>query len=474
MSSAAPAASLQLDPDRLLPADPVRREIARRLHAQVSGLPILSPHGHVPAAWLAHDTPFGDPTSLLITPDHYVTRMLHAQGVHLGDLGVGTTLDADGARRAFRLFCENWSAYRGTPVRYWTQVQLVDLFGVDVRPSADTADEIYDRIAAKLATPQFRPRALFERFGVEVLATTDDPCDDLADHRLLAQDPTFTGRVLPTFRPDRYLEVGAAGWSAHADRLHEVSGIDTGDLRGFLAALQDRRDHFRAHGAVSADHSHVDVRTDKLDPGSAADLYALARKGGLREAEATTLRRHLLWEMARMSSEDGLVMTLHPGVCRDHHGPSAREFGKDVGADIPVQVEFTRALRPVLEDFGTNPGFQLVLFTLDETTFSREIAPLAGFYPAVHVGAPWWFLDAPDAIGRARAAVTETAGFSKSSGFIDDTRAFCSIPARHDLARRLDAGYLSTLVADGRLEEDEAAETIVDLVTRNPRKAFRL
>jgi glucuronate isomerase len=473
------AAPLQLHPDRLLPAAPAVRDVARRLHAQVRDLPVVSPHGHVPAAWLADDTRFRDPTSLLITPDHYVNRLMHAHGVDLADLGVGRSgtdgpLDEAASRRAFRLLCSHWPVYRGTPVRYWMEVQLAGLFGVRVRPSAETADAVYDQVAAALAEEGFRPRALYRRFGVEVLATTDDPCDDLAAHRALTDDPTWRGRVVPTFRPDRYLEVGAPGWGGLADRLEEVSGVGTGTWGGFLAALQDRRDHFRAHGAVSADHSHADARTDKLTQPAASDLFDLARTGGLTPAEATALRRHLVWEMARMSSQDGLVMTLHPGVHRDHHAPTAARFGHDVGADVPRTVEFTDALRPVLDDFGTHPGFQLVLFTLDETTFSREVAPLAGFYPSVYAGAPWWFLDAPDAIRRYRAAVTESAGFSKTSGFVDDTRAFCSIPARHDMARRLDAGHLAQLVVEHRIDEDEAAETVVDLATTTPRKAFRL
>ena len=364
--------------------------------------------------------------------------------------------------------------YRGTPVRFWLQAQFADIFGVSVRPSADTADLIYDQIAEALSTDGFRPRALYDRFDIEVLATTDDPCDDLAAHRYLTEDPTWSGRVIPTFRPDRYLEVGARDWVTDAERLAEVSGLDTGGYAGFLAALENRRAYFKAHGAVSADHSHADTRTDRLSLREATDLYALARKGELVAAEATALRRHLLWEMGRMSAEDGLVMTLHPAVSRNHHRPTFERYGADVGTDIPVRAEFTEALRPLLSDFGTNPNFQLILFTLDETVFSREIAPLAGFYPSVYAGAPWWFLDAPDAIRRYRAAVTETAGFGKTSGFIDDTRAFCSIPARHDMSRRLDAGYLAQLVAEGRLEEDEALETVTDLVATNPRKAFRL
>ncbi len=449
--------------------------MARRLYAAVSELPIISPHGPVPARWLADDNPFDDPTTLLITPDHYVNRLLHAHGVSLSELGVGQgALTEQQSRRAFRTLCAHWSIYRGTPVRYWLEVQLADIFGIQVRPSAANADAIYDQIADALTSPAFRPRALYQRFGIDLIATTDDPCDDLAAHRFLATDPTWTGRVIPTFRPDRYLEVGVAGWITDAERLAEASGIETGDYAGFIAALEDRRRYFRIHGAVSADHSHADVRAERLDLGQAADLFDLARKGDLLADEATALRRHLMWEMARMSAEDGLVMTLHPGVSRNHHATTFGAYGTDVGVDIPVAVEFTQALRPMLNDFGTDPNFQVVLFTLDETTFSREIAPLAGFYASVYAGAPWWFLDAPEAIRRYRAAVTETAGFAKTSGFIDDTRAFCSIPARHDMARRLDAGFLAQLVAEGRLEEDEAVETAVDLVATTPRKAFRL
>lgn len=466
---------LQLDPDRLFPADPSVRDLARRLYAEVAALPIISPHSHVPAQWLADDTPFDDPASLLITPDHYINRLLHAHGIALSELGVAQgPLTEEQARHAFRTLCGQWSIYRGTPVRYWLEVQLADIFGVRVRPSAATADTIYDQITEVLKSPSFHPRALYQQFGIEVLATTDDPCDDLAAHRSLAEDPTWTSRVIPTFRPDRYLEVGAPTWVSDADRLTEASGIDTADYAGFIAALEDRRDYFRAHGAVSTDHGHMDARTDRLSPQQARDLYDLARKGELHADQAMALRRHLVWEMARMSAEDGLVMTLHPAVVRSHHDPTVAEYGANVGCDIPVATEFTDALRPALNDFGTNPNFQLILFTLDETTFSREIAPLAGFYPGVYAGAPWWFLDAPEAIRRYRSAVTETAGFAKTSGFIDDTRAFCSIPARHDMARRLDAGYLAQLVVEHRLAEDEAIETAADLVVTNPRKAFRL
>jgi glucuronate isomerase len=468
-------AALQLHPDRLLPADPTTRGIARRLYAAVRDLPIISPHGHVPPEWIAEDIPFGDPTSLLISPDHYVTRLLHANGIPLESLGAGgTPLTADESRAAWRALCTHWDAFRGTPSRFWLESELADIFGVTVRPSAATADAIYDQVAETLGRPDFRPRALLDRFGIEVLATTDAPADDLAHHAAIRDDTAVSTRVLPTFRPDRYLEPGREDWPELVNALGAAADTDTSDYKGFIAALEDRRRHFIAHGAVSADHSHADAGTAPLDQADAERIFRAARAGTANQDEATALRRHLLLEMARMSVEDGLVMTLHPGVYRNHHEPTHQRFGSDVGCDIPVAMEFTRALQPLLERYGTATGFNLVLFTLDETVFSREIAPLAGFYPSVYAGAPWWFLDAPEAIRRYRAAVTETAGFARTSGFIDDTRAFCSIPARHDMSRRLDCGYLAELVATHRLDEDEALATAHDLVTTNPRKAFKL
>lgn len=467
--------SLQLHPDRLFPVDATTRDVARRLHESVKDLPIISPHSHVPPQWIADDVNFRDPTSLLITPDHYVTRMMHANGVALDELGVGRgDLSEDDARRAFRHLCEHWADYNGTPVRYWLENELVDIFGVDVRPGTETADHIYDAIAEWVADPANSARQLMERFDISVLATTDDPCDSLEHHAALADDPTFTRRVVPTFRPDKYLEAAQHGWNALVDRLGEVSHHQVHDLPGFLAALQDRRAYFKAHGAVSTDHSHTDLGTQRLDEAEANRLYLAARTGTVSAAEGAALRRHLIWHQVRMACEDGLTMTLHPAVSRNHHQPTFAKFGADVGADIPISVEVTRALKPALDSFGTHPDLNLVLFTLDETVFSREIAPLAGFYPTVYAGVPWWFLDAPDAIKRYRRAVTETAGFTRTSGFIDDTRAFCSIPARHDMSRRLDAVHLADLVVEHRLDEDEALETINALVVDNPRKVFKL
>lgn len=470
-----PSAPLAVHPDRLLPAEPGTRAVARRLYASVRDLPVISPHSHVDPAMLLHDTPFRDPAALLVTPDHYVTRLLHAAGVPLAELGVGQgPLDEAAARRAWRRLCEHWDVYRGTPVKYWLEAELAEIFGVTVRPAAATADDIYDRVADALTRPAFRPRALFERFDIAFLATTDDPVDDLAVHAALAADPTFPARVVPTFRPDRYLESAAPTWVADVDRLGEVAGVDTGTYAGWVEAMERRREHFRAHGAVSTDHSHADAGSAPLPTAEVERAYRAARGGTVSPAEADALRRHMFGEMARMAVEDGLTMTVHPGVRRNHHQPTFRAFGPDTGHDIPLRGEFTEHLRPLLERFGTHPNLTLVLFTLDETVFSRELAPLAGFYPSVYVGPPWWFLDAPEAIARWRSAVTDTAGFSRTSGFIDDTRAFCSIPARHDMSRRLDAAFLARLVVEHRLEEDEALDTARDLVVGRPTEVFGL
>ncbi|HLS72320.1 MAG TPA: glucuronate isomerase [Actinomycetaceae bacterium] len=465
---------LSVDPDRLLPSDPAQRAVARELYTAVADLPIISPHGHVPAQWFAENARFPDPTALLLTPDHYINRVLHSHGVPLERLGVGQSdfSEAD-ARAAFATFCRHWKEFRGTPMKYWFEDQLAGVFGIDLVPSAETADELYDRIDALLATEEFRARALHDRFGIEFIATTDDPCDDLRYHRQIAEE-SWDATVVPTFRPDKYLEVARPEWVADVDRLAEVSGVDTGDYAGWVGAMEARRSYFTEHGAVSADHAHLDIGMLALDPAESEQLYAQARAGSISAADAVRLRRGMLFEQARMAAEDGLVMTLHPGGLRNHHTATFERFGPDVGADFPVRTEFVQPLQPGLDAFGTNPNFQLVLFTMDETTFSREIGPLASFYPSVFAGAPWWFLDTPDGVTHYREAVTESCGFGKTSGMIDDTRALLSIPARHDMARRLDSGYLARLVTEHRLTMDEALETAHDLVVRQPRRTFKL
>lgn len=468
---------LTLHPDRLFPADPNVRAITRELYAAVEHLPILSPHGHVPVEWLVDDEPFSDPTSLLLTPDHYTNRLLHSvAGVELADLGVpvGSPMSEERSREAFRIFCSNWKVFRGTQVQFWFESQFVDVFGVDVRPSAETADHIYDTIAAALATDEFRPRALYERFNIEFLATTDDPCDDLSGHQRLADDPSWHSRVTPTFRPDKYLEPARDGWVELTKALGEAAGIEIGSYADHVEAMRIRRRYFVEKGAVSSDHSHRDARCERLDDADAERLFTKALAGEVSDAEGDVLRRHMVNDQARLAVEDGLVMTLHPAVHRNHDTDALTRYGADVGGDVPIAVEFSDALHPILDAYGNADGFHLVVFTMDETVYSRELAPLAGWYRGLYIGAPWWFIDENDAMMRFRRATTGYGTLHKGSGFIDDTRAFCSIPARHDAARRVDSAFLATLVAEHRLEMDEALETAVDLVTTQPKRAFKL
>ena len=468
---------LHNDPDRLFPADPGTRAVARRIYAATAELPILSPHGHVPPVWLADDVPFRDPTSLLVTPDHYITRILHAGGLELFQLGVGRPdFDETSARAGFRLFCEHWADFDGTAMRYWMIDQLVSIFGVTQRPSVQTADAIYDQIADWIARASSRPRALMDAFGIEFLATTDDPCDDLGFHDVLAADASFSARhrVVPTFRPDKYLEPGRPDWVASLDALAQACDIDCGTLAGFTAAMEDRRAYFAAHGAVSSDHSHADLETLILEPADAQRLFTAARAGVATPSECDVLRRHLVTDQMRMACDDGLVMTLHPGIIRSHDEAAMRTYGADIGCDIPARVEVAHALRTGLEAYGNHPNFHLVLFTCDETVYSREVAPLAGWYRGVYIGVPWWFLDQPEAVLRFKRAVTGMAGFSRLSGMVDDTRAFCSIPARHDMSRRLDAAHLAELVVTHQLDEDEAVAVAIRLVADNPRQVFKI
>ena len=465
--------SIAANPDRLLPADPGTRSIARSLLERVQDLPIISPHGHVDAAVIENNTPFPDPAALLVSPDHYVTRLIHASGVSFDKLR-STGPNAPESREIWRTFVEAWPLFEGTASGYWLRTQFESVFNLGADLGEMSADASYDAIAAKLVEPDFRPRQLFKDFNIEVLATTDDPLDNLASHKALADDPTFNGRVLPTFRPDAYLNIAHPEWAAKVERLTETAGDGASGYAGYIAGLENRRRYFVEHGAVSADHGVPTPATLKLDAAEAEALFKKARAGKATAADRDAFEAHMMYQMARMSVEDGLVMTIHPGSFRNHHQPTFEAFGADTGHDIPFAVNYTEAIRPLLQDFGTDKNLHLVLFTLDETVFSRELAPLAGFYPSVYLGAPWWFLDAPDAMLRFRSAVTETTGFSRSSGFIDDTRAFCSIPARHDASRRIEASFLARLVAEHRVTEDRAHELIVDVVDSSPRRVFKL
>jgi glucuronate isomerase len=460
-------------PDRLLGIDASVRSLARELYDGVAAAPIISPHGHVSAELLGTNAPFPDPAALLVTPDHYVTRLLHSAGVPLEALGVGGRAEAE-PRAIWRTLCENWHLFAGTPVRYWFEDSLARVFELELTPGADTAGEIYDHLAARLARPEFTPRELLTRCGVEVLATTDDPADSLEHHAALAAMGDFDVRVVPTFRADAYMTPDRADWRERLQALAAVSGIDCASYSGLLEALRNRREYFKRHGATATDAGVDDAWATPLSDDAAEAIHRRGLAGEASTAEAIAYRRNLLFQFGLMSAEDGLVMQLHPGVSRNHHAESFRRFGPDTGHDIPAVTGFAEPLRELLNAVGTSPNFRIVLFTVDETAFSREIAPLAGFYPSVFIGAPWWFLDAPAAVRRFRGAVTETAGFYKTSGFIDDTRALCSIPTRHDMSRRLDARYLAELVLDHQLAEDEAHAIARALVDEIPRSVFRL
>jgi glucuronate isomerase len=462
--------TLRLDEDRLFPAEERTRDIARILYAQVRDLPIISPHGHTDPAWFANDEAFENASALLLAPDHYVLRMLYSQGISLEDLGIGSDVDP---REAWRLFADHYHLFRGTPSRMWLDWVFAEVFGLPVRLDAASADDSYDTITAKLATPEFRPRALFDRFGIEVLTTTESPLDTLEHHQAI-RDSGWSGRVLTAYRPDPVIDPEFEGFQANLDHLSALTGEDCRSWPGYLAAHRKRRAFFARMGATSTDHGHPTAATADLSRAEAEALFARVQGGSATPQDAERFRAQMLTEMAGMSLEDGLVMQIHPGSFRNHNPALFARFGRDKGADIPVATEYVRALRPLLSRYGNERDLAIILFTLDETVYSRELAPLAGHYPALKLGPAWWFHDSPEGMRRYREQVTETAGFYNTVGFNDDTRAFLSIPARHDVARRIDCAFLARLVAEHRLDEDEAAETLVDLAYTLPKKAYRL
>ena len=473
-----------LHPDRLFPPEPRTRAIARALYAQVRDLPIFSPHGHCDPAWFAENAAFGDAASLLILPDHYVLRMLVSQGLRYEDLGIGPQPGIAGAapdapapqadmRAVWRLFAAHYHLFRGTPTRLWIDYTLSELFGITDPLSAATADAAFDRINACLADPAFRPRALFDRFGIEMLATTEGALDALAHHAAIRASG-WGGNVVTTYRPDAVCDPDHPGFAANLDQLAAITGRDVASFDGYLAAHRARRAEFRALGAVATDHGVPDARTADLDRGAAAALYLRVRSGDATAGERALFRAQMLTEMARMSVDDGMVMQIHPGSQRNHNARVLARYGSDRGFDIPRPVNFVDGLAPLLNAVGDAPGLRIIVFTLDESTYGRELAPLAGAYPALLLGPPWWFFDSPDGIRRFREATTETAGFHNTVGFNDDTRAFPSLPARHDMARRVDCAFLAERVADHRLREDEAHELAHLLTSDLPRRTYRL
>ena len=466
---------LTLHPDRLFPSDAGQRDIARRLYAEVADLPIVSPHGHTDPAWFATDANFGNAAELLLHPDHYVFRMLYSQGVSLDALGIRNP--AADPRESWRLFAQHYHLFRGTPTRMWMDWVFAEAFGLDVQFEAATSDLYYDRITEALATDAFRPRALFDRYRIEVIATTESPLDTLEHHRVVQEanaSGEWGGRVVTAYRPDPVVDPEFEGFRDNLARLSEMSGEDAFSHAGYLAAHRKRRAFFAEMGATSTDHGHPTAATADLSDAEAEALFARVTGADVSPADAELFRAHMLTVMAGMSLDDGLVMQIHPGSFRNHNHWLFDRYGRDKGADIPTATDYVHALRPLLGKYGNDPALTIILFTLDETSYARELAPLAGHYPALKLGPAWWFHDSPEGMRRFRSQMTETAGFYNTVGFNDDTRAFLSIPARHDVARRIDCGFLAQLVAEHRMEEWEAAELAVDLSYNLAKAAYKL
>ena len=467
--------ALSLHPDRLFPADPFMRGIARSLYGTVADLPIVSPHGHTDPAWFATDAAWTNPTELLLAPDHYLYRMLYSQGLPLDRLGVASKAGQSSAdpRAAWRLFADHYYLFRGTPSRIWLDHVFAEVFGIEVALEPATADLYYDRMMDSLSTPSFRPRALFDRFGIELLATTEGAHEELNHHQAI-RTSGWPGRVVTTYRPDAVVDPEHEDFAAALARFGELTGEDVTSWAGYIAAHRRRRAEFRAAGATATDHGHPTALTADLAPGEREALFARIVGGDWSPEDAELFRAQMLTEMAALSVEDGMVMQIHPGSLRNHNRWLHGAYGRDKGADIPTRTDYVRALKPLLDRFGNEPRLSIILFTLDESAYARELAPLAGHYPVLKLGPSWWFHDSPEGMRRFREMTTETAGFYNTVGFNDDTRAFLSIPARHDVARRVDCAFLARLVAEHRLSEDEAAELVHDLSYGLVKRAYKL
>lgn len=461
-----------LHPDRLFPADLSARKIARELYAEISSLPLVSPHGHTQASWFARNEPFPNPAALFVQPDHYVFRMLYSQGVSLDDLEIGRPEVKD-PRKVWRIFASHYYLFRGTPTRMWLDYSFQEEFKLTERLSEKNADHYYDVIAAKLQTPEFRPRALYEKFNLEVLATTDSPLDSLQDHESIRKSG-WKARIIPNFRPDSVVDPDFPNFAQNVSRLADQTGENTSTWQGYLRALRATRERFRQQGCTATDHGHPTAQTADIESAEAEKLFSEVLSGKADAGRRELFRAQMLTEMASMSLEDGLVMQIHPGSFRNHNVALYQRFGRDMGADIPQPTDYVSALQPLLARFGNETKLTIILFTLDESTYSRELAPLAGHYPCLRLGPAWWFHDSPEGMMRFRELTTETAGFYNTVGFNDDTRAFLSIPARHDVARRIDCAFLARLVAEHRIDEDEAHEVAHALTYKLVKEAYKL
>ncbi len=452
------------------------RSIAYELYSGVKDLPIISPHGHVDPKILANNTPFPDPTELIIIPDHYIFRMLYSQGIKLESLGIptvdGTEVEKD-HRKIWQIFGDNYYLFAGTPTGVWLSHEFAVVFGLDEKLNSKTAMKIYDAIQEKLQAKEFLPRNLFEKFNIEVLSTTDGAADNLEHHKKI-KESGWKGRVIPCFRPDAVVNITAKNWKKEIEALSKASGIEVSNYKDYIKALENRRQYFKSIGAVSTDQGIISPYTHQLNEGEADAIFQRALKGAASENDWHLFTGNMLMEMARMSIEDGLVMQIHPGAMRNHNKVIYERFGLDKGADIPLQTEYTKNMRELLNKYGNDPRLTLIVFTLDETNYARELAPLAGHYPAMKLGPAWWFHDSIEGMTRFRQNATETAGIYNTVGFNDDTRAFLSIPARHDLSRRVDSNFLAGLVAKHIVDLDEAKVISHALAYDLVKKAYKL
>jgi glucuronate isomerase len=467
---------LKLNDDRYLGANTEERKVAGELYEIVKDLPLICPHGHVDPKIFAENKPFPDPAELLIIPDHYVFRMLYSQGIDLEALGVprsdrGKT-EKD-HRKIWQIFADHYYLFRGTPTGMWLRHEFHDVFGIKQRLNSKSAMDIYDQIEAALQKSENYPRAMFDRFNIEVLSTTDSPTDTLIHHKKI-QESDWDGKIIPAYRPDNVTNLLFPDWKSQINRLSVISGIECNNYQNFIKALENQRAFFKSMGCTSTDHGVNSPYTIELSSGAAEKLFQKALNNKATTDDAIIFTGHMLMEMARMAVDDGMTMQIHPGSYRNYNPVVFEKFGADKGCDIPVTTDYVNNLKPMLDKFGNEKNLTLILFTLDESTYSRELAPLAGHYPALRLGPSWWFHDSREGMLRFRRHVTETAGFYNTVGFIDDTRAFPSIPVRHDLARRIDCRYLAELVLDGVLDMDEAKEIIVDLSYNLAKKNFKL
>ena len=465
-----------LNKDRLFPAEPTKAKLASKLFQLVENVPIISPHGHTDARWFAENNSFENPTDLFVTPDHYVYRMLISQGLELNSIGLtpfGYSNTIKSKKDIWNVFAANYYLFQGTPTRLWLNYVFENLFGLTVPLNSETAEMYYEVIDASLKKPEFRPRALFKQFNIEVLSTTDSPIDDLQAHKMI-MDSTWDGRIIPAYRPDNVIDPENEKFFENVQKLGELTGENIGNFDSYLAAHFSRRQFFKSMGATSTDHGHPTAHTENLPRDQVETLYDKALMGNLSSSEAEKFRGHMLLEMARMSLEDNLVMQLHPGSFRNHSPEIMNSLGRDRGFDIPRKIDYVQSLKPLLDEVGLDNRLSLILFTLDESALSREIAPLCGVYPSLKIGPPWWFFDSVEGMHRFRRAVTETAGFFNTVGFNDDTRAFCSIPARHDVSRRVDCAYLAELIVSGQLSEEEGISLSYELAYGLAKRAYNL